>query len=404
MLFITPPHLHPIQTLAQSAWYKAVGLTKSLQNKENKKTLNYINMKILLQSVCEIQHALRACVCLLAFDGDFLVQFYLSSVAVDSNTKSSSISDATSRASDNMSTADSNPDKGDGNNLRIGAKLGDAAEDGDDNVNEDDRDKADDGVHLEEEKFASEESEEEWEDWDENTSDSGHKVTGGVISDEIETELSQMSGSGEPRQFGGRKVPTSPDPYRPGSSSPAAAEWSDVAFDSRLGAPSTPEHLKSNVIGGESDRDRATIGSGAGRSLSHADSKQTSAKGLKLVAKSKTTAVSSTKAAQAKKPAAAADDLGLGYDIKSIELTAVKEVDFFADMTPDIKPTLDKNGVVSGVAPEEGVASGSMAEGHVASDRFAVADTTKEVRILSHRVSKLPVWFLLLQCSFFVCL
>ena len=334
-----------------------------------------------------------------------MVHFYLSSVAVDSSTKSSSISDATSRASDNRSTADSNPDKGDGDSLKIGGKLGDAAEDGDDSVNGDDRVKADDGVRLEEEKFASEESEEEWEDWDENTSDSGHKVTDDVISDEIETELSQMSGSGEPRQFGSRKVPTSPDPYRPGSSSSSAmAEWSDAALDSRFGAPGTPEHLKSNVIGAESDRDRATIGSGAGRPLSHADSKQTSAKGLKLVAKSKTTAASSTKAAQAKKPAAAAADLGLGYDIKSIELTAVKEVDFFADMMPDIKPTLDKNGVVSGMAPEEGVASGSVAEGHVALDRFAVADTTKEVCILSHPVSKLPVWFLLLLCSFFVCM
>lgn len=334
------------------------------------------------------------------------MHFYLSSVAVDSSTKSSSISDATSRAPDSRSMADSNPDKGDGDSLKIGGKLGDAAEDGDDSVNEDDRDKADDGVHLEEEQFASEESEEEWEDWDENTSDSGRKVTDDVISDEIETELSQMSGSGEPRQFGSRKVPTSPDPYRPGSSSSssAMAEWSDAAVDSRFGAPGTPEHLKSNVIGGESDRDRATIRSGAGRPLSHADSKQTSVKGLKLVAKSKTTAASSTKAAQAKKPAAAADELGLGYDIKSIELTAVKEMDFFADMMPDIKPTLDKSGVVSGVAPEEGVASGSVAEGHVALDRFAVADTTKEVCILSHPVLKLPVWFLLLLCSFFVCM
>ena len=307
---------------------------------------------------------------------EFVLKLYLSSFAVesvDADTKNSM-----GKVSDNISKMDSDPNKGDRSILKIVGKVGDSVESDNENVNEDDRGKSNDGVHLEEEKFAIEESEDEWEDWDESATDSGQKLTDDIISDEIEMELSQMPGSRN-QQVGGRKVPTSPDPYLPGTSS-AAAEWPSV--DPGLGT-SAPERLKSGLAGGETDTqttgDRVTISSDGDRSLSRADSAQVSAKGLKLVTRNKTTTASTTKTTQAKK-AAAFDDLGLGYDIKSIELTAVKEVDFFADMTPDIKPSPDKSGMVSGTRSEEGATSGDISERHVASGRFAVADATNEVR------------------------
>lgn len=292
-----------------------------------------------------------------------------------------------------------NPDKGDGNSSKLGGKFADGSAENDDDdaddVNEEDRDEPDaNGVgEEEEEKFASDDSEAEWEDWEKNAAGSGRRPTNDhddIISDEIEAELSQMSGGKNFRGVavsGGVKVPTSPDPYGQGSSSTATAvEWPDPGFHSGLVGGGAPGPFGSDPAGGESDRQRtaARVVADTVGSPSHAadsSAKQGAGKGLKLGAKNNKPA--SAKSTPTKKPAAvAADDLGLGYDIKSIELTAVQEVDFFADMTPDIKASANKGLVLPAGAQLPGEAApsgGAAAEGRVASDRFAMADAAAEV-------------------------
>ncbi|KAL8617693.1 hypothetical protein ACOMHN_039641 [Nucella lapillus] len=251
-------------------------------------------------------------------------------------------------------------------------KAGDKSKDVDkESLNESGRKKADSSVHVDEENFASEESEEEWEDWEEDKdSNSGQKSQDDIISDEIEAELSQMPGN----RRGGKKVPTSPDPYMP--SSPTDVDWSDSHFDSVV---SHPKKFHTDWTEGEKDPQGVAKkdnnhhpGSISDKS---SDSKQTLGKGLKLVSKNKNTPAAKT--TQAKKTTAN-DDLGLGYDIKSIELSvAIEEEDFFADMRPDIKPAADNVLMDSSVKTDSKAASGQSTQ-KVGLSLFAVAETGAE--------------------------
>ncbi|XP_076436230.1 protein-associating with the carboxyl-terminal domain of ezrin-like [Babylonia areolata] len=281
----------------------------------------------------------------------------------DDSTDTVSATDSTHRANtDDAHNADGS-----------GSKPDDSLDDIDEeSTDEAEKDKEGD-ARVEDEKFASEDSGEDWEDWDNKDGNSAWenkdrnsvgKSQDDIIGDEIEAELSQMSPGkkNSPREAERKKVPTSPNPYTP-SSPPTDIDWSDSHFDSVITGAKPPPAEDSPPKG-----------------IPHTDSvssdpKQTSGKGLKLLAKNKS--ASAARTAGPVKKAAVSDDLGLGYDIKSIELSVVarQEEDFFADMAPEIKPSADRSLLGSVTTVES---TGLTDQTTVGVGRFAVADSVAE--------------------------
>ncbi|XP_005104973.3 uncharacterized protein LOC101853875 [Aplysia californica] len=249
------------------------------------------------------------------------------------------------------------------------------------------------------------------------------------IDDEIEAELSNMPSTVD----GGSKVQTSPSPYRshsPPSPPPVKVDWSDIPeADRGMGGPvhsalggqkdgplqlgHSLGNVKNSLSRSESDwgaeqRSPSAVDAGDWGDDSWGDSNTPSpvhaqsgsspppatsnkqSKSLKLVSaaksnKSKTktssAATSAASAAGAGKKLASEDGLGIGYDIKSIEIvtkSVVVETDFFADMAPVLP---EKSSKEIGGFPVGGSSVETGSPSVPKTKMFAVADAAEEVSV-----------------------
>ncbi|CAL1547743.1 unnamed protein product, partial [Lymnaea stagnalis] len=209
----------------------------------------------------------------------------------------------------------------------------------------------------------------EWSDWEDPER---------RISAEIEAELESMTSNTE----GDAKLQTSPSPYRsqsPPSPPPMKIDWSDVPEADRMIDPWNPSKAagKTNQNGPLTlfNKPRPTSGSEVkaekNGDTAKADSEDWGSETWEVDVSSKTltsplphtglqqpvpskgnslklTTTSTAVKAQVKKPdpKKVSDDLGMGLDIKSIEIKAKPlspELDFFADMAPSISQSKSKD-------------------------------------------------------------
>lgn len=222
----------------------------------------------------------------------------------------------------------------------------------------------------------------DWSDWD-DMEKSSHNAQRNTVQEKTESAIILKE-----------KVQTSPDPYRAGS--PVSPAQSDVVshvrsvmaypVSSNIILPQEREQANMDVVMSPNSAEMlwSTLDVIKGEMLPTAtrfaqstDKQLSSGKGLKLTSKHQKPFATGTKSSQTKK-FSHIDDLGYGYDIKSIELTVVKEeVDFFSDMTPSIQTS----GInIRSLATSDEMEVKHVSEGKTIAEQvshlFAVADTS----------------------------
>lgn len=251
----------------------------------------------------------------------------------------------------------------------------------------------------------------DWSDWED---------VEGNISDEIEEELKKMSSE---RQSTEGKVQTSPSPYRgsePPSPPPVSGDWSDMpeadrsnlTFSEKSASPShstdyTVANLSNDSMSTSAGpdtifRQSVELNYNSIRGKASLPSPAQTTKSLKLKSPSSS---AKPKGADKKSTVGKLDDLGLGYDIKSIEIqkSIPVESDFFADMMPNISLSSHKpdvhgqvdSGSIRGIQEKysESMGSPTGKEKLVQSSMFSVDSLAVNV---SKRVVDSP--FPLLTC------
>ncbi|XP_059150941.1 protein-associating with the carboxyl-terminal domain of ezrin-like [Physella acuta] len=199
------------------------------------------------------------------------------------------------------------------------------ADSGNDEISEEVKDDADD-VDVEEESLQVDKNSPAWSEWDEFDQQ---------IDAEIESELQSMTTITD----GDGKVQTSPSPYRsqtPPSPPPVKMDWSDPVVDSDLKkGVEVKEDWLTYDKNNKNNNEQVEWDNAAGHTMfGHVKSSHPSA-GSKSLKLNSTAALNKSHTKKTEKPV---DDLGMGLDIKSIEIKTKPdpELDFFADMAPSI--------------------------------------------------------------------
>lgn len=186
-----------------------------------------------------------------------------------------------------------------------------------------------------------------WSDWEDKDGSSVPLSVDEIISQEIEAELACMSEGEYPSGVPGQrsKIQTSPDPYDTCQFLVQNHMWQDTNNSNRAEKKTLlQDGIAKQEGAGDSvdiqwDTEKTYIiksgNSGDSDAQLMAKENVTLVKSMKLPSKTRSTGAA-TKAVSGRK-VAQVDDLGAGYDIKSVELAVTStEVDYFADMAPTI--------------------------------------------------------------------